>query len=614
VGSAYDKYTQFATTAFGLATTEIGNLSLFNVQPVNFSVSYNVDPAIYAYSRPTAPSVPGDLTYNAPPAAPPAPIPNIAPITFDSPPTEPTNPAPVLQDFTQPGNLTAVMPDTTVDLLPIPTVVRPDYVLPDAPTLYSLDLPEAPVLDLPEFTGVLPNTNIDIPLADFTFTPEEYTSALLTKTQAQISTMLNGGTGLPPAVDLVLRERAYSAIDIQESRAIQQAVEEYSSRGFNEPSGILAQRVSAVRQNNQNQRSNLNRDAFIAEQQVAIENLRFSVTQGVALESALFQGHNEFMKVALDAAQTTQNLRVQIFNARVSLAQLNLSAYQTEAAVWREQLAAELNKLEVYRSELQAQQVIGELNTQQVQIYTARIQAVTELADLYRADISAAQLTVSTNQQLIDVERSQIQAYSAQVDAYKATWDTYRTQLDSNTVRANVYDLIEQGFATRLKSWSDVQNQKIAGTQIAVSVADLKERAWRGQLDKSIADARNELDRLNAISEVYRSEVGAYSASAQVESAASDANLRAAGLIQDRERNRTDVALRNAEIAISQMEELAKLMVSVKQGIAQVSASLASASMSAVNFSAGVHSTRGQSQSCGTSFSYAGSLDDVPTT
>jgi hypothetical protein len=239
---------------------------------------------------------------------------------------------------------------------------------------------------------------------------------------------------------------------------------------------------------------------------------------------------------------------------------------------------------------------------------------VAELADLYKADIQAAQLTVSTNQQLIDVERAQIQMYAEQVNAYKATWDTYRTQLDSNTVRANVYGLIEQGFATRLKSWSDVQNQKISGAQLQISVADLQERSWRAQLDRNIADMQAEIARLNAISEVYRTEVSAYSATAQVESAASEANYRAAGLIQDREKDRTSVALQNAQIAISQLEELAKLMVSVKQGIAQVSASLASASMSAVNFSAGVHSQRSQSQSCGTSFSYSGSLDDVPTT
>lgn len=609
VSTAYDKYTEFATKAYGLATQQVSDLGNFRIAPIAFGVSYNLDSAITGYKRPAAPATPGDLTYHAPAAVPDAPSVTLAPLTFDTPPAAPADAPPTIREYADPGELAATAPSGVVALQDVPIPARPDYELPPAPTLAELKLPDAPTLNLPAFTGTRPDTALDAPLETFSFTAEQYNSMLLSKTSTQISFMLDGGTGLPAAIAQALRDRAFAALDGQEYRAVQQATEEFASRGFAQPNGILARTLAEVRQNNQNQRNAASRDIAIQDQQVAVENLRFAVQQGVALESALFQAHNEEMRIGLAVAQAAQDVRIRVFEARVSLVNLSLQAYQVDAQVWREQLQGELAKLEVYRSELQALQVRGELNVQQVQLYTEKLRGITMLTDLYRADIEAAKLVMGTNQQQIDIERSKIAMYGEQVGAYRTVWDAYRTKLETNSIRANVYQLVEQGYATRLRGWSDVQQQKIAVQTLAINEADLRQRGWRGQLDRVIAEMQAETSRLNAVEGVYRSNVAAYAASAQVETAASDANLRALQLASDRERNRTDVALKNAEIAINQLVEISRLMVAVKQGIATVSSQLAASSMSAVNFSAGVHSSRGQSQSCGTNFSYSGSLD-----
>lgn len=612
VGAAYDKYTEYATQAYNLATGAINSLDHFNVAPVQFGVTYNLDAALLAYQRPTPPPLPSDLSYRDPGQVPEAPAVVAPTVTFDSAPAAPSNPAPTLRDFTEPGELTAQAPTDQVSLQAVPIAVRPDYVLPAVPTLAELDLPEVPTIVLPQFDGLRPSTALDVPEESFSFTAEQYTSALLDKVSGKIGSSIDNGSGLPIAVEQALRDRAYSALDVQEQRAIQQATEEYGSRGFSEPSGILRRRLAEVRQNSQNLRSAASRDIYIQADQTAREELRFYVTQAIALESALFQNHNDFARIALEAAQVTQNLRIRIFEARVQLVQLDLSAYQTDAQVWRDRLQGELAKLEVYRSQLAALQVRGQLNEQQVQLYEGQLRGVAQLADLYRTDIDAARLVVATNQQQIDLERSQIQNYAERVNAYRATWDAYATKLNTNTVRANVYQLVEQGYATRLRGWSDAQGQKIAQAQLGISVADLQQRAWRGQIDALLARIQAEQGRLSSVSDIYRSRVAAYSAEATVETAASDANLRALTLATERERNRTDVALKNVELAINQLVEINRLLLAKEQSIAQTSSQLAAASMSAVNFSAGVHSGRSQSQSCGTSFSYSGSLDDVP--
>lgn len=612
VSTAYDKYTEFATQSYALATGAIGNLNRFSIAPVQFGVSYNLDSAIFGYHRPTAPTTPTGLAYRDPGTIPDAPAVSVPAVSFDAQPTAPVNNPPVMREFTEPGELTAVAPTTNVTLQAVPVAVRPDYVLPTVPTLSALDLPDAPTLNLPAFAGVRPDTQLDVPAEDFSFTAEQYTSQLLDKVRARNTAMLDGGTGLPAAIAQALRDRGYAALDVQEQRAIQQATEEYGSRGFAEPSGILNRRVAEVRQNNQNQRSALSRDVAIQDQKEARENLQFAVTQGIALESMLFQNHNDFARIGLEAAQVTQTLRMRVFEARVSLVQLDLSAYQVDAQVWREQLQGELAKLEIYRAQLQALQVKGELNVQQVQLYEAQLRGVAQLADLYRTDIDAARLVVATNQQQLEIERTEIQNYAERVNAYRATWDAYATKQSTNTARANNYQLVEQGYATRLRGWSDAQGQKISQAQLGISVADLQQRGWRGKLDKLLAEIQAENTRISTLGEVYRSQVAAYSAEATVETAASDANLRSLQLASERERNRTEVALKNAEIAINQLVEINRILVAKEQGIATTSSQLAAASMSAVNFSAGVHSGRSQSQSCGTSFSYSGSLDDTP--
>lgn len=612
VSAAYDHYTEFATAAYTLATKELEELQALTVSPIQFGVSYNIDSAILGYQRPSKPARPSNLDFHSPGDIPDAPSVVAPTVVLDTAPTAPTNPVPTIRDFALPGDFTATAPDTDVTLQDVPTVARPDYVLPAVPTLADLALPDAPTINLPTFDGVKPDASIDLPLEDFSFTPEQYTSDLLDKVSGRTSSMLDGGTGLPANIAQALRDRAFAAIDGQEYRATQQATEEYAARGFAEPSGILQRRLAEVRQQSQAQRNAASRDIAIQDQQVAVENLRFAVAQAISLESSLFGQHNEFARIGLEAAQVAQNFRIRIFEARVSLVQLQLSAYQTDAQVWRERLQGELSKLDLYRAELAALQVKGELNLQQVQLYEGQLRGVAQLADLYRTDIEAARLVVATNQQQLDIERSKIENFSQRVQAYRAQWDAYATQLSSNSIRANVYQLVEQGYATRVRSWSETQQQKLSIGQFGINVADLNQRSWRARVDKVIAEIQAETARVNAASEAYRTDVAAYGAEATVETAASDANLRALTLAADRERNRTDVALRNAEIAINQLVQLTQLLQARQQTIAQTSSQLAAASMSAVNFGAHVSTGRSQSQSCGTSFSYSGSLDDVP--
>lgn len=608
---AYDKYSQFAQNAYNLAYGQVQNLGSFTLTPIAVNTQFNIDKSVYGFTRPTQPTLP-DITYNDPGSVPAPPDTPVTSVQLTAPPAEPNVAPPVFDTYAPPGPLTAAPPADMPDLPPVQIPAMPEIDLPPVPTLLDLNLPDAPTILIPAFTGVRPNINIEAPENQWSFTPEQYTSALLTKVTGTISGMLDGGTGLPAAVAQALRDRANTETDVQAQRAEQEVVEDFASRGFSEPTGPMMQRLAMARQDAANKRAATNRDIYIQDQQVAIENLRFAVTQGVALESTLMQNFMEEMRLSLSALQFARETAIAIFNAKVSLANTEMQAYQIDAQVWRSQIEGELAQLEVYRAEIQAEQLRGEINVQNVQMYGERIRAVSIQADLYRAEMQGAEAQARSNLSTAEAYRARIQGFGEQVRAYEVQWDAFSRQMSSNEIKARIYELTEGAYATRVRAWSEQNNTRLTQQRGDIDVADLRLRGWRGQVDALQARTAAERDRVNALVSISGQKLDLYRANVAVETAASDANLRLLMTALEQERARTSVNLQNVEMQIRQMEQNAGLLLEAKKTIAQVSAQLAASSMSAVNFSAGTHSSLGQSYGCSTSFNYSGSID-TPT-
>ncbi|MDN5924588.1 MAG: hypothetical protein L0H70_06260, partial [Xanthomonadales bacterium] len=451
-------------------------------------------------------------------------------------------------------------------------------------------------LTVQPFTGVAPDVSgIAVPLEDWSFTPQQYTDALLDKTKQTISTMMDGGTGLPLVIAQALRDRAFDAQDAQEVRDVQQATDEWASKGWTEPSGVLARRVADVRQQAAARRAGLSRDVAIEDQKIAVENLRFAVSQGVAIESALMQSWHDFMAVSLQAAQAVLALRTQTFQSRVALAQLELSVFKTKAEVWREELQAQLVELQAYKELLQAEVMRGQINQNRVALYKARIEAVMAQVDIYKSQVAAANGVADTNRSLVQVEEAQIKAYATEVDAYGKEWDAYRTQYATNEVKAQIYDTVSRGFANRISVWSETQQQKSRNQSTELATAQARVQVWEAQVRKILGDLEMERTRLSVNNDVYRTDVAKYSAEAQVGVAASDANLRAVTLGVEKAKAVSQIAIENLRLGINQNVQLAEMALSKMQTVAKTAAQLSAASMSVVNFSA--HTGYGMSES-----------------
>ncbi|GAA0721244.1 hypothetical protein [Dokdonella soli] len=607
VDNAYTTYSAYAGAAFTMALKQAEALQAFQVGSIPANVSLALPTAWFQYVRPAAPQSP-DLSYHPDQTK----IPDVAvtPYQAFTPGNAPTDnsQAPAISLPPQPGALTATAPGDPPVLPSLVVPAAPSITFPNAPALRDIALPTPPSITLPTFQGVRPTSNLVAPAVALAFTPTDYTDTLLTSVKATIATMLQGGTGLPSAVVQALRDRAYASQDILETRAVQQAYEELSSRGFSEPNGLLQRRLAEIRQTNQNLRSGLSRDIYIKDQEIAVENLRFSVQQGIAIESALLVHHVEFMRLSLQAAQFALQASIDVFDAQVKLFNANLQAYSVDAQVYRDKLQAALTQVEIYKAEVDAQKLIGDINQQAVQIYAERVKALLATVEVYTAQVNGVRAQAEANATIIEAFRAKVTAYAEQVRAYTAQWEGYRAAVDGQLSLEKIYETSVNAYSTRVRAWSEQNTVGIESKKLELQSDQLTIDVWKAKLERYMSALDAEVKRLDAVTRGYAGQVDAFRAQATVEQVAAEVSQKGVELAITAQNNQAQVALKNAEIAIQELVQTTNLLIEAKKSAATVEAQLAASALSAVNFSARIGSELSQQQSCSqqTAFTYFG--------
>ncbi|MGD9643799.1 MAG: hypothetical protein AB7V08_13800 [Elusimicrobiales bacterium] len=610
VSGGYDTFVNLARDSYELAIEQTNALNNFEVQPLEFNVSFNFDGQLAPFQRPIKPELnldglnfqdPG--TVAAPPTFEPGDIPLEDAPTFDQE-------APLLAFGAKPAAPAIVAP--TMPALNEPTIpLEPDYVLPEVPTFEQLNLPTPPSIALPTFTAVAPTFNVPDLTQEWSFNPEEYASGLLDATKAKILEWYQGGTGLPEAIEDALFDRAMGRVDQGNTADLQLARDIHSSLGFTEPNGLLNGRVMVVMQKGKDERAKFSRELTIRFHEEELVNMRQAVQQGIALEQVLINLHVEEQRLLLSAAQFLRESEVAVLNARVAIFNAQLSAYQTEAQVLEARIRAELAKVEVFKAQIEGERVRGEINEQRVRQYEAQIRAVQAMADFYRTRVEAVQAETEINRQRVLVFQAQTDAFAKRWDAYGRQLDAYRADIDGQKAIGEIYESSARAFASRVNAFDVSQRTRYERERLRVTAHGQQLQAWRGQLDVLLALIQKEQGRISSVAQSVDAQARMYQADAAVETAASAATDRSFELGLRKEEARTSVALKQAEVKIQEAIQLLQVLLRARETQAQVIGQLSSSAMSAVNFSAGLSSSRSKGESCSTSVSWSGEATDL---
>lgn len=198
------------------------------------------------------------------------------------------------------------------------------------------------------------------------------------------STIENGGTGIPIAVENAIWERARARDVIEGLRMEEEATYQFAARGFSLPPGALANRLLRVQQEAANKSSTISRDTAIKNIEIEIENIRFAIEQGIKLRIAVQESLVNVMRALLLIPQTA----VDYANA---LAQAKQRLWDAASAYYSALVNAE--ELQV-RAQIANQTANVELQKADVAAYghkvTAQVQAALGAADAMAKVASSA--------------------------------------------------------------------------------------------------------------------------------------------------------------------------------------------------------------------------------
>lgn len=605
VYTGYSSLMGYAGAAYQLATQTFNQLINYDPGQVTVDVQYQFDDSLFGVIRPLKPDAFTDTvdTSNITLADPPPS--NAQRPAFDFSPPPLTATPPDIEFPNQPGNFNVPDPGAPPILADVVVPATPVIVLPTEPALINvLPLPDPPSISLPTFQGIRPAFNIPDPDPNVQFTPTLYTSDLLDQVKAKLSSMLQGGTGLPEAVETALINRAVEREDISVDRALQETVDSFGTMGYTEPSGVLAGRLRRVRQDAFAKRASLSRDIYVKSVDIEIENLRFSVTQGVAIESALLSNWIQYQQLILESQKLVLQVAVELTNVRVQIFNAQLRQFEVDATVYKTLIEGELAKLEIYRTELEAKKILLQLNQQQIEIYEARLKAVMTAIDIYRAQIEGVKALVETNNQRLEGFRTLVQVFAERVRAYQAQWEGYKAAADAQGIKAQIFDTSVKAYLGEVQAWSTKNSNYAEVGKFDIALDESRLDRWKGLLEKYVNDLKTKIAVFDADVQAYDSTVKAYSAEATVEMAASEANSRIFELGMRREQARKEIAIENVKLEVQELVELSAQLLEAKKAVAAGAGQLSAAAMSSVHFGATASSSLAQGQSCNTNYSF----------
>lgn len=492
-----------------------------------------------------------------------------------------TSGEPVKPDF---GDVT--IPEFDVDTTVPPLQALDDIVVP------TFEFPT-----MPTFTATAPEYDIAPPVTELQWVEPTYESELLDDVKARVTEMLAGGTGLPAAIESALFGRARSREDVLALKAEHDAFEAYASKGFTMPPGMLVKQVQAIQEENRLKASALNRDILIESAKWEIENLRFAVTNGIALEQLLQNIFNNAAARAFEAARFRVEADLRLHDSLVTAFNARMQAYQVEAQVFEARIRGEVAKLEAYKIQLEGLRVRGELNKQKVEIFSAMIEAVKNRIQAYVARVESAKAQSDVIRGRIDAYRADVQAYAEKLQARKVAFDAYESAARVEAAMAQGNEAAARAFAATVQAQEAKANVRIQVIRSRIEAMQAAVQKYAAKIQGEIAQVSAQRDAITATAAAYGAEMQRYSAEIGRDTAGRQLEITRQEAILRNGLSYYDIQLREYDAAMTRLIETALVQTTALDSAGRSAAQLAAGAMAAINVSASLSGSANVSDS-----------------
>lgn len=510
--------------------------------------------------------------------------------------------------------------DTTITLPTEPTVV-----LPDVPELEKLNLPDFDYQKLLEFEdkfddSTAPTLN-DIHLPsdrniEWNSGNEKYQSPLADRLEQYFMGFMGssdrefgqegdgvtvGTTGLPAVVEKALFDRANERQADETRKAIDEARTEWASRGFSMPQGMLAKTIEGIKYEDMKRSADLNRDIFTEAAKIRIEQLKFVVEKGLALEEQKRRTFAEMLNRLFEVAKYQADAEMRVFNAQISLFNTRQEAYKLQFDIYKAKIEQGTAKLQAYRTAIDAQVALGQLNNQYLEIYKTKVQAMMSHIEVYKAKLQAVSVKSDVIKSQFDGYRTEIQAYSEQMNVNKNLVELYDSRIKAEVAKGSLSEVQAKNYAALVQGLSSKADLKMKDGQMKIEQVKAGLSAFNAKIDLSRAIVQSNISQSQQETARYQAEVEAWKAGKGVETAQLETKSRYADMV-----SRTNIAYSQMQISkyqadMSAAKEEAMIALEQAKSVGTFSAQLAAGAMSAAHISASLSGSGSLSSSKSTS-------------
>lgn len=496
--------------------------------------------------------------------------------------------------------------------------------VPVLPQVNSVAVPDAPVVTLPSapqylsiatraFGGV--NLHEDwlaklenVPVLDDLVQPTPmsyqrgpaYASQLLENLKGVIGKRLLGGTGLNPVVEQALWDRARdreTQIALAGERDVMRSAE---SLGFALPPGVLVAQLRDARQSYHDKLSSLSRDISIKQAELEQENLKQAIAEGLQLEGQLMEYALKVEQMAFDAAKVSADNAMQVYNAGVQRYTALLEGFKTYAATYQTIIQAELNKVEVYKAELEGEKIKSDINASMVQQYKAEIEGSMAVVEIYKSQVSGAQVLVELEKAKLEAAGEQVRAFVASINAETAKVEIYKAGISAESMKMEGYKSLVQAYQAKANAQGEKARVAVSVVQAAVQAKGVEWEGYRARIGAETARIDALGKQSSVLSDTYRAGAAATTAKGEMMAKLWEAQIRQYEAGQN---IAMSAAKMNADVAVANN---ASRSDAAKAG-AQVFAQLAASAYGMINASAS--NSFGKSESDSTSQSVSTSTN-----
>lgn len=525
--------------------------------------------------------------------------------TEPAPPPEPGEPEDIPAP-TRPDMTVYAAPDVDLDIAP-PTYEDATSSVP-FPTLRPIVLPNPPIINTDDITfeGVRPIFNATAPNADdFNFVNGTYSPILLDESKATILKMLQGGFGLSPGVEDAIFERAREREAELGERDVQIATDDWGSRGWKKPPGMLNAARERARTEASRKISANNREQMIETLKIQVEQVRVALANSLALEDLWVRLFISAEDRRLQASRMKLDLALQVFNAFVTRFQAEAQLFSIDAQVFNQKFQAAMAKLSLYSEQLRAQQMIGELNEQDVRIFAQRIQALQTNAEIYRARVEGFRAQYEAINSKVNVYRAQLESNQTIMSGYETDSRVFSTMMEAQTRRDNRFAVRADIYGKNIEAWSQRVDVLYKQQDREVKQAELTRDVFTANGQRISAFIEGESARVNALKDKYAAMASEIASKSEAERSRYGLMLAIAQAQIARMQAAMEILLKNGEINITSALSAENLKLRAEETATQTLAQMAAGFTSAASVNAGIS----DSSSSSLSYNFSGELD-----